>query len=75
MFPITDVLQKVIEKCVAGAVVLDLCKFGDESLETGTAGCYNSKKKDDKERIKKGRYITVCRLMQFTKLTQTLREH
>lgn len=38
---VNDVMKKLVELCVAGAKVLDLCIKGDELIETATAGVYN----------------------------------
>ena len=43
------VLKKLIEKCIAGAEVVELCEFGDNLLKEETSKVYRK----DKE-VKKG---------------------
>ena len=38
------VLEKVVEKTVTGAQILDICAFGDQLIEDETAVVYKSKK-------------------------------
>ena len=38
------VLQEVIDKCVVGAKVVDICEFGDNRIEEETAKIYKGKK-------------------------------
>lgn len=57
------VLKKVVEKSVAGANILEICKFGDEEIAKETSGVYNKKKKgaDGKDvAVKKGVAFPTC---------------
>jgi curved DNA binding protein len=48
------VLEKVIQKCVAGANVVDICEFGDKEIESEVAKVYNKKK------LEKGIAFPTC---------------
>eukprot|EP00923_Selenidium_pygospionis_P013050 GHVN01022519.1.p1 GENE.GHVN01022519.1~~GHVN01022519.1.p1 ORF type:complete len:302 (+),score=53.74 GHVN01022519.1:136-1041(+) len=45
-------LQAVIDQCVAGADIADLCNLGDELINTKVAGTFKQKEKDKK--VEKG---------------------
>lgn len=49
-----NVIKKLVEACVDGAKVLDLCIEGDKLIEEGTAGVYNKSVKGVK--VTKGVY-------------------
>lgn len=43
-FPPAGVLRQVIEKCVAGASVIDLCELGDRLILEETSKVYKKEK-------------------------------
>jgi len=49
------VLKKIIEKCVVGAKVLDICDFGDEQILAETSVCFKKEKE-----LKKGIAFPTC---------------
>ncbi len=46
-------------QCVAGAKISDICKFGDEAIESRTAAIFRNKNKNGKP-ILKGIAFPVC---------------
>jgi len=48
------VLERVIQKCVAGANIADICEFGDKEIESEVAKVYNKKK------LEKGIAFPTC---------------
>ena len=50
------IMKQVVEKCVAGAKVLEICEFSDQLLLDGTSKVFKKEKE-----MKKGLYqILVC---------------
>jgi hypothetical protein len=56
---VNGVTKKLIELCVEGAKVFDLCVKGDELLEEGTGAVYNKAVKGVK--VQKGMYKPIAR--------------
>jgi len=52
---VNDILKKTLEKCVAGAKVVDICEFGDNLLLDGTSKVFKKEKE-----MKKGIAFPVC---------------
>lgn len=52
-------LIEISARCVPGARIVDICKFGDDLIEERTAGIYNKKNKQGKK-VAKGVAFPVC---------------
>lgn len=55
----SKVLQSVLDSCVEGADLFELCKKGDDGIEAETAKVYNKKDKDGKK-VEKGIGFPTC---------------
>lgn len=52
-------LSEIINRCVAGAKIVDICKFGDEFIESKTSAIFKNKNKAGKV-VLKGVAFPVC---------------
>ena len=59
-FSYAGVLRQVIEKCVAGASVVDLCELGDQMILEETSKVYKKEKE-----MKKGRVCISCQAVPY----------
>lgn len=53
-------LVEITSKCVPGAIIYDICKFGDEDIEQRCANVYKAKDKKTGKVVMKGVAFPVC---------------
>jgi curved DNA binding protein len=53
-------LQEIIAKCVVGARIVDICKFGDETIEAKCGAVFKAKVKGTGKAMSKGVAFPVC---------------
>ena len=48
LFSYTECMEQIIIRCVPGAMVFDICKFGDELIVSEVASVYKKEKEMDR---------------------------